>query len=693
MQTLSWYVHRLGRMSAAELAYRVAQAARATQDRLANSHEAPVPRPESPRANAPFVHTPPTVDRAPYILQAENFLIGRFAIFDLEAAELGCPPDWNRDPLTKLRAPLQPAGGLDYRDERLVGNIKYLWEPNRHLHIASFAQAYALTGEGRYGEAIQVHIDSWIEQCPPGRGPNWCSSLELAIRLINWSIAWQLLGGYSAAMFNDAEGRAFRDRWQESVYRQARGIMRKLSRFSSANNHLIGEAAGVYIASVTWTGWPQLREWGRQCKRILMEEALKQSGEDGGNREQAFSYQQFVLDFLLLAGLAARGARDDFSKEYWLRIEHMIEFIASMMDVSGHVPMIGDADDGYVVKLEPEIGEWAWSKRHESLGGARIAAAGGLKSDNYRSLIATGALLFDRRDFARKAGCLDDKSAWLFGGRAQERFDSLLARAPLRYTGTRAFPVAGYYLLGDRYETRDEVRMVIDAGPLGYLSIAAHGHADALSFVLSVAGEEVLIDPGTYAYHTSAQWRRYFRGTRAHNTVLVDACDQSDQSGNFMWSRHANARCLEFVDELPVQRFVAEHDGYGVLRDPLTHRREIEYDAQQRKFTITDTLECKGPHTVRLHWHCTEQLQPIVTDNEVCLFTDRHRVRLIAQRAPDRVLTFRGGSAEEGGWVSRGFGRKTPTTTVAWESAIHGTTVIRTYICVEEEEKAIGDRR
>jgi hypothetical protein len=684
MQTLSWYVHRLGRMSAAELAYRVGQAARATQDRLANSHEAPVPAPLAAREHPPFVQTPSNIDRAPYILQAENYLIGRFSIFDLPIAELGCPPDWNRDPLTKRLAPLQPAASLDYRDERLVGNIKYLWEPNRHLHIAALAQAYALTGERRYGHAIQVHIDSWIEQCPPGRGPNWSSSLELAIRLINWSIAWQLLGGYDSSLFDDAPSRAFRDRWVQSVYRQTRAITRKLSRFSSANNHLIGEAAGVYIASVTWNAWPQMQMWGQECKEILEREALKQNAEDGGNREQAFSYQQFVLDFLLLAGLAARAARDDFSAEYWRRIEAMVEFVASMMDCAGHVPMIGDADDGYVVKLTPEIGEWTWRGRRD--GGERPVV------DNYRSLLASGALLFDRSDLARKVGAIDDKTCWLFGQRAKERFAALLSRAPLRFTGPRAFGHSGYYLLGDRYETPEEVRMTVDIGPLGYLSIAAHGHADALSVVLSVGGEEVLVDPGTYAYHTAPEWRRYFRSTRAHNTVLVDDLDQSDQSGNFMWSRHANARCIEFVDELPVQRLVGEHDGYHELRDPVTHQRQIEYDARQRRFTIIDRLDCKLRHTVRLHWHCAEHLQPITTDRDVCLHTDRHRIRVTAERAPDRVLTYRGGSAEEGGWVSRGFGRKEAATTVAWESTIEGPTEIRTYICVDAEDHASAPR-
>ena len=85
---------------------------------------------------------------------------------------------------------------------------------------------------------------------------------------------------------------------------------------------------------------------------------------------------------------------------------------------------------------------------------------------------------------------------------------------------------------------------------------------DALSFVLNVGDREILVDPGTYAYHTDPAWRRYFRSTLAHNTVGVDGEDQSVQAGNFMWTHHARARCIEFDAGGDTQRFVGEHHGY-----------------------------------------------------------------------------------------------------------------------------------
>jgi hypothetical protein len=494
--------------------------------------------------------------------------------------------------------------------------------------------------------------------------------LELAIRLINWSIAWQLLGGASSALFGGREGHVFRDRWLRCVYQHVQAICGKLSRFSSANNHLIGEAAGVWIASITWGYWPQMRRWGRRCGRILEAEAIRQNAEDGGNREQAFAYQQFVLDFLLLAGLAGRAVGEDFSPRYWQRIEAMLSFLAAIMDVAGQVPMVGDADDGYVVQLSPEP-----------------------QFDNFRSLLATGAVLFDRMDFAGKAGGIDHKTRWLLGSQAVEyerRLPGPVADRisegvdePAAASPRRAFHQSGYFLLGDGFDTPDEVRMLVDAGPLGYLSLAAHGHADALSVVLSVGGREVLVDPGTYAYHTEPQWRRYFRSTRAHNTVEVDGQDQSSQSGNFMWSRQANARCLQFQMNAVRQSFVGEHDGYRALGDPVTHRRQISYCTQSRSFEIVDTFECIGRHEISRRWHFAERLEPALREGEIQVRAGSYRIRLVATDPLTRVQRFRAGTAMEGGWVSRRFGVKAPATCVSWISQIQGTTSVRTRICCE----------
>ena len=641
-------------MSGAEVAFRLARRLRLLSENFSSND---TPEPDLHARDLRFL--PPFIAPAREILTAaaEDILAGRYTCLDLEDCGLGNPPQWNRDPLTQRSAAVRRASAIDYRDEREVGNIKYLWEPNRHLHLPLLAQAHALTGDPRYSQAIATQIDSWIEQCPVGRGPNWVSPQELGIRLINWSLTWQLLGGMRARLFADAEGEQFRSRWLRSIYQQTRTVVSNLSGYSSANHHLIGEAAGVYVAASTWPLWPQMGEWGERCRVVLEEECLRQNAPDGGNREQSFGYQTFVLDFLMIAGIAARARGEDFSPLYWRRVEAMIDFLASLTDVAGRLPMIGDSDDSQAVSLAAEPG---------------FSAHG--------SLIATGAVVFNRADLAAKAGTLDGKTATLLGVEAIRRLAQLKVRGRHRFRPRQQLAESGYYLLGAGFDTPDEVRLLADAGSLGYLSIAAHGHADALSFVLNIGDREILVDPGTFAFHTDPSWRGYFRGTRAHNTVGIDNEDQSIQTGSFMWKAHARARCIEFESGTDLQRFVGEHDGYARLADPVVHRREIRLDVRRKVIDVTDILRCEAAHDARRSWHFAEDCQ--VERAGAGLKVTAGLCQLLMEPLEDlsEVHLHRGGTAEQGGWISRRFGVKQPTTTAHWHARVNGQTTLRTRI-------------
>ena len=543
---LKWTLNRLRAMGVREVGHRGRQFMHGRLERAGFLHARPV-RASAERGKAWVRDLPRQFRAETYRQAAERILEGRFVLFEREYA-LGWPPQWNRDPETGIRAPLEFGKTLNYRDARVVGNIKYLWEPNRHLELVTLAQAWRLTGDARFAQGCRELIESWIEQCPYLRGPNWTSSLELALRLLNWSCAWHLLDADAGPLFQGADGSSFKERWLAAVRQHCHFVSGHPSHYSSANNHLLGELLGLFVAASTWPAWPESGKWRDEALREFEQEALRQSFSDGVNREQAIWYQHEVADMMLLAALTARTNGVQLSQSYWHRLEAMLVFIASCMDVAGNVPAIGDADDAVMVRFCPAP-----------------------DFDVYRSLLATGAVLFQRGDFKRKAGSFDDKSRWLLADDGQLAFDALAAQDPAGSL-RRAFPEGGYYILGSEFETERETRLITDAAPLGYLSIAAHGHADALAFTLSVAGHAMLVDPGTYAYHTERRWRDYFRGTSAHNTVRIDGVDQSVSGGSFLWTQHARARCIAFEHGVDHERFVGEHDGYSRLADPVVHR-------------------------------------------------------------------------------------------------------------------------
>ncbi len=637
-------------MGAGEVLYRVRQAVHAGLERRGHGRA----RSRAPAGAPGKVWAAPPArgfDAGIYHAAADRVLAGRFDVFALKDAALGFPPQWNRDPKTSTVAPLTFGKTLNYRDERIVGDIKYLWEPSRHAELVTLAQAWHLTREAKYAEGCRVLLESWFEQCPYPLGVHWTSSLEHGVRLANWAVAWFLLGEDGRRI---AEADLSR-RWLDSVYRHCHFIAGHFSRHSSANNHLLGELMGLFVGATVWPLWPESARWRAQAAYEFEAEALKQNGEDGVNREQAIWYQHEVADMMLLVGLIGRANGIEFSPAYWERLERMQEFISAVMDVVGNVPMIGDADDARLVRFDPRP-----------------------DADVYRSLLATGAVLFGRGDFKAKAGGFDDKSRWLLGDEAERTFEVIEALPQAE--PKRDFPLGGYSILGGCFGTAEEVRVVVDAGPLGYLSIAAHGHADALAFTLSAGGREMLIDPGTYAYHTQRAWRDYFKGTSAHNTVRMDGLDQSVSGGNFLWTRHAKARCEQFARDEARESWAGSHDGYLRLRDPVLHRRTLELDKAAGVLRVTDRLECRGRHRVELFWHGHKACAAEIEGDVVRLQRENVKVSLRMTAPGWLPQIVRGQEAPPLGWVSRRFDEKAPCPVAVWAGEIEGTTELVTEI-------------
>ncbi len=573
--------------------------------------------------------------REELIDRAERLCRNRISLFECVDCDLGPEVDWNFEYEARRQTPLQPASRIDYRDYRETGDAKVAWEPSRHQHLAVLGRAYRLTGDDRYAAKVVEQILSWMEQCPFGVGMQWRGPLELAIRVINWSWALSLIDGASCLTSG------VRRTIIPAAYRHLWEIARKYSRFSSANNHRIGEAAGVYIGSRFFRGLREANTWAQEAKTILCEEMERQVLPDGGHAELATGYHLFCLEFFLYAGLVGRWTGDEFPPAYWARLERMFEFVAALAEGGDALPMFNDADDGHVLRL------CARSRR-------------------VQGLLGVGAVLFERGDFKALADGCSEPVFWTLGAAGLDAFDGLDAGAVAATVSSRAFPDTGVYLLqsGGR-GGGDRISVTLDCGSLGFGSIAAHGHADALSMTLRAFGVDVLVDPGTYDYFTDPRWRDYFRSTRAHNTVVVDDLDQSESLGPFLWGRRANARCLRWEPAVCGGTVEAEHDGYERLARPVRHRRTVSLNAERREITVVDELSGAGVHSAMQCWHFGERCS-------VRRMDDRGRLRIECPNGIVRVelddslelAMLRGEEEPIAGWVSRAYHQRMPAWTV-----------------------------
>jgi len=565
-------------MSPAELAYRARQRLRRELDRAGGPA---VPRFDIEAARAEFGRLAPALapaaaDPAAFRARyAARFPEGRAALLERAAAildgrvellgrafEVGPDPDWHRDPVSGRAWPREFWGGVDTRDGRRVGGVKWVWELNRHHHTVTLARAFLATGDERFAEAVCAQIAGWIAANPYGVGVNWTSALEMALRPINWLYALALIAP-SAAL--DAARFA---RYQLSIAEQIAYVERHRSAFSSANNHLVGEVAGMALAGLMLPWLPRADAWRRAGLATLAAEIPRQIHPDGVPAEQAFHYLAFVLDFNLLVWLTAARLGQGAPPEWHHRLGAAASFLAHALDGHGHPPAVGDSDDAWVLRLDDRPG-----------------------ASNEASLVATAAALLGDPAL-RAAAAWDEKSEWLLGPEGEAAFAAVPPGPP---PGSRLFRAGGYAVMraGDRVVT-------FDCGPLGFLSTAAHGHADALSLTLHDRAGPLLADPGTYAYQEGAEWRRFFRGTAAHNTVRVDGRDQSEMRGTFLWGRRASTTLLDWRSDERRDVAAAEHDGYAPVG--VTHRRAVAF-LKPDWIVVRDELRGAGAHTVELLWH------------------------------------------------------------------------------------------
>jgi hypothetical protein len=445
------------------------------------------------------------------------------------------------------------------------------------------------------------------------------------------------------------------------VYLHCWEIERKYSRGSSANNHLVGESAGVYIASAYFPEMPGAARWHAQSRAILQREIHAQTYPDGCTREQALGYEFFVLQFYLFCGFVADKTGDDFPPEYWSRFEQMLEFVGRLAEGGDQLPLFGDCDDGYVLNL-------------------------GDTQHDVRALLSIGAIKFGRADFRTWAGTYHESAYWMYGSDGRDRFNRLPALPEDEPLKSWSYTESGYYLLqsGNR-GAANRISVLFDCGELGQGSIAAHGHADALSFTLRASGLDVLVDPGTYDYFTFPAWRNYFRSTRAHNCLAVDEADQSVMLGPFMWGARARARCIHWLPNDRGGTVSGEHDGYTRLVDPVIHRRTLELDGESGTLTIRDEIDASDDHAIALYFHLSELCSLVSMQQNRCEISIPSG-RVTIELDPALALNALTGSEEPiTGWVSRGYHRKIPATTIIGRTTCHGSNMFVSYVKIGGE--------
>lgn len=472
------------------------------------------------------------------------------------AIDMGSPIDWLHNP---------------------TGDKEFTWGINRFKHLRGLGIAYACTGDEKYAAKAWEHVSGWIatQPCPWGlaveeatyfQRPGPWRLLETGLRLRQWVYAYHYFreskswSGVSEVLF------------LESVKEHARFLLAYPA--SIEINHSIMHMIGLLSAGLTFSSWGESGAWTRFAVERLEACLREQVLPDGVHAELTPHYHMVSLELFVDCAVMLRKRGLSFSDEYERVLAGMAEFSRRMARQDGSMAPFADSyanqpPDLNAAALYYDRPEWLLTDHlHEQFWTVGPDAI-------IRLLVRAGGNASGEARERREGEGEREAAVHLVEGSIGLPF---------------AFPAAGYYGLGNA-----EQQMIFDAAALG----GPHGHADALSFELCAFGEALLVDPGTYTY-VENPWRRYFKSTAAHNTVLVDGQDQTPYLRTQRWGApEAEVKLLRW--DANGQSVCAEHDGYAGRG--IMHRRAVWFFADSGEWLIIDRLSGAGEHVYQHRLH------------------------------------------------------------------------------------------
>ena len=482
--------------------------------------------------------------------QAAEILRGCWVLFGKHRVQLeSLPPRWQRDLLSGTE---ETVGGkarkLDHRNLRNGVDVRVLWELSRWIPLVRISQCAWIHRDRGQAVFVLAQLEDWQEKNPAGEGLNWTSPLEPGIRLVQFFWIDALL---SSGFGSDGEiGEGLAAIRRALLPGHVWWVWNYKSFGTSANNHLIGELAGLILAVSRWRELEVLAAPINQLASLLEREVLAQFWEDGGNREQGLHYHLFAWELCWQAQRCLAAIGEGLTGEAMDRLGRAARFFLDVLGSTEEPWDYGDSDDAHVFPV-----------------------------------------------YRREETALQDWSRWLAGENGF--FQSWMgkppalpverAEEPVTSSGWKHYPQSGILVA-----EQDDWKIRFDASDLGLAPMAAHGHLDALHVSLWIGGKAFLIDPGTGGYFGSGAVRNHLTGWKAHNGPHFPKADFPRRYGPFLWGKpHARPEVTP------------EKDGYTVsLRLPAgTLKRSVRPLDNGQGWIIRDLAEPAGAGSWQVNWH------------------------------------------------------------------------------------------
>lgn len=460
---------------------------------------------------------------------------------------------------------------------------------HKFYYLKDLARAYDYTHDESYAEKWVSLIRSWIRQIPDG----FIDSQVTGRRLQQWLISYPVFVNQYHSLAITAD---FFERFLYSIHSQTHYLCHNLT---PDGNHRTIELYAIFMVAVTF---PELKssawflEFSTQQLLANMQQDLL---PDGVHRELSTDYHHSVLEnYLRFRGLAVLN-NIKLPEACEVLLKQAIKFSYYAHKPDGFIPAISDGD----------------CNSHLSL----LKKAQRYYVDPYLDFIISQG----------KEGLAPEQRSC-------------------------GFSHSGYYILRSDWNAHpyeEALYLFFDCAGLGF---GSHGHYDALNFEMAAYGQSLIVDPGRYTYNEKSNdginWRRYFKGTDAHNTVVVDGMDQMPYQSGRPTNPEPKTTLQHFIS---TENFDLVQGQIISQRYSAIHQRLIFF-VQAEYWIIIDVLSSRTPHNYELYFHLSDKAQ-----NKTLLFSteDYHSVLsphllLIQPNYPDSTI------AIEQSYVSPEYGLK-----------------------------------
>jgi uncharacterized heparinase superfamily protein len=507
--------------------------------------------------------------------QVTMYLDYRFPLLGGECTAKDRRVDWSRDFVVGYQWPAIWHSRLNFWDPDRPTDVKRPWELSRLQFIATLGRQYARNKDERLAEAARDLVTQWDTANPVGYGVNWVCGMEAAFRAI--ALIWvRSFFGTSRSLDT-----VFWLRLVRMLVEHGRYLYRNIEYSDINDNHYTACLLGLLYLSCVLPWYPESNQWRRTAVKGLNDGILTQTYPDGVTHEGSIPYHRLVLEMHMHAERLCAVNSIPVPDSTHERLRRMLEFTAGYTKPDGMAPLIGDNDDGRVLPL------------------------GEQNLHDHRYLLAIGAVRYSCATLKGAADRWWEEAFWitgLDGWKSWRRLGSAYGPASV------GFPSGGFWFLrsGRTYAA-------IDCGDVGMRGRGGHGHADTLSTVVVICGENVVVDTGTHSYSADPSMRVRNVSAMSHNAVVLDdaePCAISAWNMAEVSSYPCRGLAWDLCSRTP--SFTGSHDGY-LNSHGISCSRTVTLlsgDAVE----IRDRVSGSGRHNLSWRWQLSSAMPMVAVD-------------------------------------------------------------------------------